>query len=78
MSNVVSLEADNEIDAGLHFHTDIHIAALMLLTTLHGAEKAQCANPKLGAELVSMGFDEVNIFACLFHRKWHLSHFHLQ
>ena len=29
----VTLKTHNEVDARLHFHTNVHIAALMLVTT---------------------------------------------
>ena len=46
------LEADYQQDTWLHFHTNVYIAALMLLTTGDGAEEAQCAHSELGSELV--------------------------
>ena len=62
-----SMQTHNEEDARLHFHTDVHIAALVLLATGDGAEEAQGAHTKLAAQLVGVGLDEVDVFAGGFH-----------
>ena len=62
-----TLQADDKIDAGFHFNTNVNITTLMLLSPGYGAKDTQRANSKLSAELIFMGFNEVDVFACLFH-----------
>jgi hypothetical protein len=63
----VTLETHNEIDAGLHFHTNVYIAVLMLLTARDRAEKAKRPHSKLATDFIGVSLNEVDVFACLFH-----------
>ena len=63
----ITLKTHNEQDARLHFHTNVHIAALMLLTAGDRAKEAQRPNSELRTDFIGMGLDEVDVFACLFH-----------
>ena len=65
----VTLQSYYQQNARLHFHANIHIAALMLLTTRDRTEKAQRAYSELGSNLIGVALDKVNIFTCRLHRN---------
>jgi len=64
----ITLQSYYQQDAGLHLDTDIHIAALMLLTTGYRTEETQCTYSELRAYLIGVALDKVNIFTCRLHR----------
>jgi len=63
----ITLQTHNQIEFGIHFHTNIYITLLILLTSRDRAEKTQCPHSELAFEFIGVSLDEFDVFVCLLH-----------